>query len=397
MARHRGAKIARAVRPDRVAGALANDLTAVLGQVSLEFLASQAAARSIVTCSAWPPPIGGSRPSSRYEAIISRAASSSSSRASSTVRPQVTTAGHSASCAIVQPFSSGVKTAVRVSVSGTGSVCPREVVLSGPAGRSPGGWLPRFFRCSCCSPSRRRATSAAGFGVRASLLGTGATDCICLLLRGRALAREDRVPGGGVVGVEPALDLPSIAIPKDADHAGVRIDAVAASAHRADSADVTVACKHVVLDKPESKSLELRQPGKNCIAPSNGSRHRVLAGNVPYDLGRDHALDPVQIPGSEGISSTPVRESVGVFLRHRETLARASSRNCETVSGVHPHSGPADAPTPAARREGAGSCRQAERGGTRRSDRYRPPRPRQLGAPTPTTSRRAPPPPPVQE
>ena len=39
----------------------------------------------------------------------------SSSRAPSTVRPQVTTAGHSANWAMVQPFSSGVKTAVSVS------------------------------------------------------------------------------------------------------------------------------------------------------------------------------------------------------------------------------------------------------------------------------------------
>ena len=86
----------------------------MLRQVTFEFLSLHAAARSIVTCSACPPPIGGSRPSSRYDAIISRAASSSISRASSTVRPHVTTAGYSASWAIVQPFSSGVKTAVSV-------------------------------------------------------------------------------------------------------------------------------------------------------------------------------------------------------------------------------------------------------------------------------------------
>ena len=45
-----------------------------------------AAAISIVTCSTCPPPIGGSRPSSRYEATVSWAASRSSSCASSRVR-----------------------------------------------------------------------------------------------------------------------------------------------------------------------------------------------------------------------------------------------------------------------------------------------------------------------
>ena len=55
------------------------------------------------------------RPASRYEATISLAASRSSSRASSTFASHVTTAGHSASCAIVHPLLSGVKTAVRVS------------------------------------------------------------------------------------------------------------------------------------------------------------------------------------------------------------------------------------------------------------------------------------------
>jgi hypothetical protein len=48
------------------------------------------------------------------DAIISRAGSSSMSRASARVRQQVTTAGHPASWAIVQPSSSGVNTAVGV-------------------------------------------------------------------------------------------------------------------------------------------------------------------------------------------------------------------------------------------------------------------------------------------
>jgi hypothetical protein len=54
-------------------------------------LAALQAARSMVIDSTLPPPICGSRPSARYDAIISRAASASISRASSTVRPHVTT------------------------------------------------------------------------------------------------------------------------------------------------------------------------------------------------------------------------------------------------------------------------------------------------------------------
>ena len=46
-------------------GALAQHLAAVSGEVALEFAALQAAATSIVSCSTCPPPIGGSRPSSR--------------------------------------------------------------------------------------------------------------------------------------------------------------------------------------------------------------------------------------------------------------------------------------------------------------------------------------------
>ena len=116
MAGKRDSEVTVGVPPDRVIRALPQQHAAVVAQVALE-LAARQAARLIVNGSTCPPPIGGSRPSSRYEATISRAASNSISRASSIVRPHVTTAGHSASCAIVQPFSSGVKTAVKVNVS----------------------------------------------------------------------------------------------------------------------------------------------------------------------------------------------------------------------------------------------------------------------------------------
>lgn len=62
MARDRCANVEGGVVPYRVPGTLAQCLASMFDEVTFELLASHAAARSIVTCSAWPPPIGGSRP-----------------------------------------------------------------------------------------------------------------------------------------------------------------------------------------------------------------------------------------------------------------------------------------------------------------------------------------------
>ncbi len=62
--RDRSAQVGGRAAPDRVAGALAEHFAAVFRQVALQLAAFQAA-RSIVTLSTCPPPIGGSRPSSR--------------------------------------------------------------------------------------------------------------------------------------------------------------------------------------------------------------------------------------------------------------------------------------------------------------------------------------------
>ena len=64
MARDRRAQITAWVTPDRVAGAFANRGAAVVGEMPLEITALQAA-RSILSDSTRPPPIGGSRPSAR--------------------------------------------------------------------------------------------------------------------------------------------------------------------------------------------------------------------------------------------------------------------------------------------------------------------------------------------
>ena len=59
------AEIALGVVSDAVASAFAQWFAAVRGEVTLELAACHAAAGSIVIVSAWPPPIGGSRPSAR--------------------------------------------------------------------------------------------------------------------------------------------------------------------------------------------------------------------------------------------------------------------------------------------------------------------------------------------
>lgn len=62
MARDGCANVESRVVPDRVPGTLADGLASMVGEMTFELLAPHAAARSIVTCSAWPPPMGGSRP-----------------------------------------------------------------------------------------------------------------------------------------------------------------------------------------------------------------------------------------------------------------------------------------------------------------------------------------------
>ena len=64
MTRDRCADVEGGVVPDGVIGALTQHLASMIDEMAFELLAPHAAAMSIVTCSAWPPPIGGSRPCS---------------------------------------------------------------------------------------------------------------------------------------------------------------------------------------------------------------------------------------------------------------------------------------------------------------------------------------------
>jgi hypothetical protein len=63
MPRNRSPQIPQDVGPDSVVCALAYRLATVLAKMRLEFSPLQAAT-SIVIFSTWPPPTGGSRPSS---------------------------------------------------------------------------------------------------------------------------------------------------------------------------------------------------------------------------------------------------------------------------------------------------------------------------------------------
>jgi hypothetical protein len=153
---NRSSQVPRRIGPDCVVGALADRLATVVAKVAFEVPALQAA-RLIVSASTCPPPIGGSRPSSRYDAIISRAASSSIARASSTVGAHVTTAGHSANWAIVQPFSSGVKTAVSV----TESLIPPSMHLLRPQTNTN---MPRVHP-HCCIRERAVASAIGPYAI----------------------------------------------------------------------------------------------------------------------------------------------------------------------------------------------------------------------------------------
>jgi hypothetical protein len=60
----RSSQLPPAIGPDGVLGAFADRLATVVAKVAFE-IAELQAARLIVSASACPPPIGGSRPSSR--------------------------------------------------------------------------------------------------------------------------------------------------------------------------------------------------------------------------------------------------------------------------------------------------------------------------------------------
>jgi hypothetical protein len=94
-----------------------------------------------------------------------------------------------------------------------------------------------------------------------------------------------------IVGVEPSLDLSSLDVSEDADDAGLQVDADAADAHRADGADVEIACEYVVLDEPEAEVPEPCEPVQKRFAPVDPTRHLVLSRDVPYHLRGDHGLD----------------------------------------------------------------------------------------------------------
>jgi hypothetical protein len=130
------------------------------------------------------------------------------------------------------------------------------------------------------------------------------------------LGCEDRVPGGGVVGVQPALELSSVVVPEDADDSGLHVHAVTAGAHRADRADVKIACEDVVLDEPEADVPELREPSEKCFAPFDCARHVVLAGDVPHHIWRNQGLDQIEVAGAEGVGGSSVGDRVGMVLRH---------------------------------------------------------------------------------
>ena len=179
MTRHGRPQVAVWIRPDRVAGTLPDRRAAVDAQVRFEIAALQAA-RLMVRASARPAADWGSRPSSRYDATISAAASSNIARASSTVGAQVTTAGHSASW----------------------RHCPSVLVGSKDGCERHGRLHTRHY-----GPSRRRSAPVS----RSTVLAVSSAPALMKAFVPQRPTPEDRLrprPGNGTMGCVPRF--PSI-------------------------------------------------------------------------------------------------------------------------------------------------------------------------------------------
>jgi hypothetical protein len=110
--------------------------------------------------------------------------------------------------------------------------------------------------------------------------------------------------------------LSSLDVPEDADDPGLHVVADAADAHRADRADVEIACEYVVLDEPEAEVPEPCEPAQKRFAPLDPACHLVLARDVPYHLRGDHGLDQIEVTSAKGVSGSFVGDGVRMFLRH---------------------------------------------------------------------------------
>ncbi len=163
---------------------------AVNGEMPFQVAVIQfAGARSRVTRSVAPGLIGAVRRCGRWEAIISAAASSNVSRATSAVRRRATTAVHSARCAIIKPCSPGVRTVVNLTgkptrvlralvVRSSITQVPSSITPPSPSSvsaKTPPSTIHSKPRCTTCtrhgSPSSQALPASYGNDVRWQIAG----------------------------------------------------------------------------------------------------------------------------------------------------------------------------------------------------------------------------------
>jgi hypothetical protein len=83
-------------------------------------------------------------------------------------------------------------------------------------------------------------------------VGVVGDDVIDLHVRFACSVIQDRFQSDFVIGIEPTLDLSTVAIAEHDHDSSLRIDAIAARAHDAQGAHALVASEHVVVDEPEA-------------------------------------------------------------------------------------------------------------------------------------------------
>src|ERR1700730_577478 len=98
------------------------------------------------------------------------------------------------------------------------------------------------------------------------------------------LLREDLIPDGRVLWIEPALELPSLAVVEDAHHARLHIDTGTPRAHGAQRADMLVVAEDVVLGEPEAPCPSFGEPRHESLTSPNLTRHGVRSGHVPDNI-----------------------------------------------------------------------------------------------------------------
>src|SRR5664279_4189892 len=185
--------------------------------------------------------------------------------------------------------------------------------------------------------SSRFCAHSAARGCRAT---TSADQCWVTTSPLYSRRTKDRVPRGHVVGVEPTLDLPSVAIREDAHHAGGDRYLRTSRSYLAKRAHMRVVAEHVVLPQPEANCAELAEEADQGIAPTNVTGKRMCARDVPHDVGVDKLFNGRQIVGAKSVNGLPIDGGIRVLVRgsclaHGAVTVANTRRNASKLSSDH--------------------------------------------------------------